>query len=259
MEYTFYKYQGTGNDFILIDNRFQSLPCNDSSIIERLCDRRFGIGADGLILLQESKSYDFKMVYFNANGKEGSLCGNGARCTVAFAKFINCIDTKATFEAVDGLHNASITDNIVSLQMNDVIDIQEFENHCFLDTGSPHHIEMVEDIKTHDTVVLGRLIRNREPYNKVGTNVNFVQQLSVSKFAARTYERGVEGETFSCGTGAVAVALAMYQTKKTTHNSIEIETKGGRLDVQFVPTKKGYEKIFLLGPAEQVYSGTIKL
>ncbi len=259
MEYTFYKYQGTGNDFIIIDDRLQKFPYTDFNLINQLCERRFGIGADGLILLQQSENYDFKMVYFNADGKEGSLCGNGARCVTAFAKFINCIETKTTFESVSGLHTASVTDNIVSLQMPNVFDIQVFKTHYFLNTGSPHHVEMVEDAKNYDVFNLGRSIRKSEPYNDAGTNVNFVQQLSPSSFIIRTYERGVEDETLSCGTGATAVGIAMHHAKKTTRNSVKIQTQGGELNVQFVATAKGYEKIYLSGPAKQVYSGTIKL
>ncbi len=258
MEQTFYKYQGTGNDFILIDDRANVFPLKDVSLVARLCDRRFGIGADGLILIQNAATSDFKMVYFNADGNESSLCGNGARCTIAFANFLNCIEDKTTFEAVDGLHSAHIDGDIISLQMHDVSKIQAFENHTFLDTGSPHHVEMVEKLKTFDVYGNGKRIREGSPYYMTGTNVNFVEQLAKDQFAIRTYERGVEDETLSCGTGATAVALAMYENKKTTATKIKINVQGGVLEIQFEVTDKGYSQIFLSGPAEQVYSGTFK-
>jgi len=258
MEQTFYKYQGTGNDFILIDDRANVFPLKDVSLVARLCDRRFGIGADGLILIQNAATSDFKMVYFNADGNESSLCGNGARCTIAFANFLNCIEDKTTFEAVDGLHSAHIDGDIISLQMQDVSKIQAFENHTFLDTGSPHHVEMVEKLKTFDVYGNGKRIREGSPYYMTGTNVNFVEQLAKDQFAIRTYERGVEDETLSCGTGATAVALAMYENKKTTATKIKINVQGGVLEIQFEVTDKGYSQIFLSGPAEQVYSGTFK-
>ena len=258
MEQTFFKYQGTGNDFILIDDRANVFPLKDVSLVARLCDRRFGIGADGLILIQNAATSDFKMVYFNADGNESSLCGNGARCTIAFANFLNCIEDKTTFEAVDGLHSAHIDGDIISLQMHDVSKIQAFENHTFLDTGSPHHVEMVEELKTFDVYGNGKRIREGSPYYMTGTNVNFVEQLAKDQFAIRTYERGVEDETLSCGTGATAVALAMYENKKTTATKIKINVQGGVLEIQFEVTDKGYSQIFLSGPAEQVYSGTFK-
>ena len=258
MDQTFYKYQGTGNDFILIDDRANVFPLKYVSLVARLCDRRFGIGADGLILIQNAATSDFKMVYFNADGNESSLCGNGARCTIAFANFLNCIEDKTTFEAVDGLHSAHIDGDIISLQMHDVSKIQAFENHTFLDTGSPHHVEMVEKLKTFDVYGNGKRIREGSPYYATGTNVNFVEQLAKDQFAIRTYERGVEDETLSCGTGATAVALAMYENKKTTATKIKINVQGGVLEIQFEVTDKGYSQIFLSGPAEQVYSGTFK-
>ena len=258
MEQEFYKYQGTGNDFILIDDRSLNFPEKDVSLVARLCNRRFGIGADGLILIQNAATSDFKMVYFNADGNESSLCGNGARCTIAFANFLNCIEDKTTFEAVDGLHSAHIDGDIISLQMHDVSKIQAFENHTFLDTGSPHHVEMVEKLKTFDVYGNGKRIREGSPYYMTGANVNFVEQLAKDQFAIRTYERGVEDETLSCGTGATAVALAMYENKKTTATKIKINVQGGVLEIQFEVTDKGYSQIFLSGPAEQVYSGTFK-
>jgi diaminopimelate epimerase len=257
MEQIFFKYQGTGNDFILIDDRSNSFPEDDKSLIKQLCDRRFGIGSDGLILLQNASDSDFKMVYFNANGSIGSLCGNGARCTVAFAKYLGCISDVTKFEASDGLHNARIESDIIFIKMLDVFDVKNFNTHSFLDTGSPHHVQMVKDLKQYNVYANGKRIREGEPYNESGSNVNFVEQISENKFAIRTYERGVEGETLSCGTGATAVALAMHFNKKTTSNSVVIQVEGGTLEIEFEPTQKGYQNIFLSGPAEQVYSGTL--
>ena len=259
MEYNFYKYQGTGNDFILIDDRSNSFPIKDNALVARLCDRRFGIGADGLILIQNVESSDFKMIYFNSDGNESTLCGNGARCTIAFAKFLGCIGNETTFEAIDGLHSAYIKDTIVSLQMHDVSEIHNFESHSFLDTGSPHHVEMVNNLKEFNVFSNGKRIRNGSPYNEAGTNVNFVEQLSEDQFSIRTYERGVEDETLSCGTGATAVALAMHKNKKTSSNKIRINVVGGVLEIQFESSEKGYSQIFLSGPAEQVFSGTFKI
>ncbi|MBA22615.1 MAG: diaminopimelate epimerase [Flavobacteriales bacterium] len=257
MEQFFFKYQGTGNDFIFIDDRSNTFPKENISLIKRLCDRRFGIGSDGLILLQNSSSSDFKMVYFNADGNLGSFCGNGARCTVAFAKHLGCIMDNTTFEASDGLHYARIESGIISLQMHDVFDIKNFKTHSFLDTGSPHHVQMVNDLKQYNVYENGKRIREGEPYYEAGSNVNFVEQISENKFAIRTYERGVENETLSCGTGATAVAVVMHFNKKTTATQVVVEVEGGTLGIEFEPTEKGYQNIFLSGPAEQVYSGTL--
>ena len=259
MEQDFYKYQGTGNDFVLIDNRSKVFPKDNTTFISQLCDRRFGIGCDGLILIENSEISDFKMCYYNADGKEGSLCGNGARCTVAFADFLELIHNKTTFEASDGIHIATIANEIIYLQMHDVNKIEAFDKHSFLDTGSPHHVQMVEDLKTFDVFAIGKKIREGAPYNKTGTNVNFVEQISNNQFAIRTYERGVEDETLSCGTGATAVAIAMHKNKKTDSNNIEIKVAGGILRVTFNVTEELYSQVFLSGPAKQVFSGTIKI
>ena len=164
MKFTFYKYQGTGNDFILIDNRHLFFDKNNAKLVADLCDRRFGIGADGLILLENHEQVDFKMVYYNSDGNQSSMCGNGGRCVVAFAKFLEIIENEATFEAIDGMHNAIVKRDVVELQMKDVKTVEQFENHIFLDTGSPHHIEMVDDIDTINVKESGAKIRYGEPY-----------------------------------------------------------------------------------------------
>ena len=259
MEQDFYKYQGTGNDFILIDNRSKVFPKDNTTFISQLCDRRFGVGCDGLILLENSETYDFKMCYYNADGKEGSLCGNGARCIVGFANFLKLIDNKTTFEASDGVHIATIANGIISLQMHDVNEIETFDGHSFLDTGSPHHVQMVEDLKTFDVFTIGKKIRDGAPYYNMGTNVNFVEQISNNQFAIRTYERGVEDETLSCGTGATAVAIAMHKNRTTYSNNIEIKVAGGILEVAFNVSDELYSQVFLSGPVKQVFRGTIKI
>ena len=257
MKLTFYKYQGTGNDFVMIDNRQQIFDINNTERIAFLCDRRFGIGADGLILLETHESCDFKMVYFNADGKQSSMCGNGGRCITAFAKFLGVINEEATFEAIDGLHKAKIDGNLVSLQMQDVTTIEAFDSHMFLDTGSPHHIEMTNNLKTVDVKTIGRQIRRGAPYNDEGSNVNFVCKNDNDNFSVRTYERGVEDETYSCGTGVTAVALAMHYIGETEKNLITLETEGGTLQVSFEKGEEGYENIWLIGPATQVFKGNI--
>jgi diaminopimelate epimerase len=260
MQLTFYKYQGTGNDFIMIDNRLNIFPKENSQLIEQLCDRRFGIGADGLILLENHITYDFKMVYFNSDGNESSMCGNGGRCLVAFAKQLGIIEATAKFEAVDGYHYAKIIeDELISLQMKDVDRIAVHQDYSFLNTGSPHHVQLVSDLKNLDVKTEGAKIRCSDLYGKTGSNINFVHQLENDIFAVRTYERGVEDETLSCGTGATAVAIAMHKTGKTNNNIIDLNVEGGKLKVQFDVDKGKYTNVFLIGPATFVFEGTIDL
>ncbi|MEW7279257.1 diaminopimelate epimerase [Aquimarina sp. 2201CG1-2-11] len=260
MTLTFYKYQGTGNDFVIIDNRDNSISKNNTKLFARLCDRKFGIGADGLMLLEKpyNEGDDFTMVYFNADGNESSMCGNGGRCLVAFAAFLGVIKDKATFTAIDGKHHAEIKDGLVYLQMQDVFDIENHTTHLFLDTGSPHHVTMVNDLENYDVREEGKRIRNGAPYFEAGSNVNFVEKKNGSAFAVRTYERGVEDETLSCGTGVTAVALSMHATKRIDKEEVDVATEGGALKVTFQKTEKGYENIYLIGPAEQVFKGEIE-
>ena len=253
----FYKYQGTGNDFILIDNRQQLFVKSDTELVANLCDRRFGIGADGLILLENDTATDFKMIYYNADGKEGSMCGNGGRCIVAFANFLEIIETETVFTASDGVHTAKINNEIVELHMMDVDEIREKPNSVFLNTGSPHHVQMVPGLQDFDVVREGAKLRYGL-YGEKGSNINFVEQLEEGVFYVRTYERGVENETLSCGTGVTAVALAMHHTKKTTNNTVIIKTLGGELTISFEPNGSGYKKVYLTGAAKQVFKGEIK-
>ncbi|AUP77853.1 diaminopimelate epimerase [Flavivirga eckloniae] len=257
MQQTFYKYQGTGNDFVMIDNRQQVFDKNNTKLVASLCDRRFGIGADGLILLENHNDLDFKMVYYNADGNESSMCGNGGRCLVAFAKQLGVIDKKAVFEAIDGLHHATIEGNIVKLQMVDVDTVEKHENHVFLDTGSPHHVQFEDKIEAFDIKTEGAKIRYGSPYNEAGSNVNFVKKINDQTFAVRTYERGVEDETLSCGTGATAVALAMHAINEVGDNLITLQVPGGELQVSFDVEDGLYKNVWLIGPAKFVFEGTI--
>ena len=260
MKLQFYKYQGTGNDFVMIDNREQIFPKNNTKLIEHLCDRRFGIGADGLILLENDASNDFRMVYYNSDGNESSMCGNGGRCLVAFAESLGIIENETTFIATDGLHHATITDGkIVSLQMKDVETVKITGDHVFLDTGSPHHVQLVDDLKMTDIKTEGAKIRYSGLYGEKGSNVNFVKQKSDDIFSVRTYERGVEDETLSCGTGVTAVAIAMKALGKTQSNTVQLNVEGGKLEVSFTPTEGKYTNVFLKGPATFVFKGEIEI
>lgn len=243
----------------MIDNRTNTFPKIDVKHIHMLCDRRFGIGADGLILLESSDKNDFTMVYFNADGNEGTMCGNGGRCIVAFAKQLNIINNETTFKAIDGLHYASIKNNNVSLQMIDVNTIKVSENHLFLNTGSPHHISFNNNIANIDVKELGAKIRYGAPYFNEGTNVNFAEQISEDSFKVRTYERGVEDETLACGTGVTAVAIAANKSNKTKSNSIKIDVLGGQLEVLFERNGNSYTNVFLKGPTQFVYEGIITI
>ncbi len=260
MTLTFYKYQGTGNDFVIIDNRLGVFPKNDTKLVARLCDRKFGIGADGLMLLEKPTAADddFVMVYYNADGRESTMCGNGGRCLVAFAAFVGVIQNHATFTAVDGKHTASIVGDSVRLQMQNVSKINTYDKHLFLDTGSPHHVMKVSDLQKYDVKTNGSTIRNGAPYFEEGTNVNFVEKIDTDRYAVRTFERGVEDETLSCGTGVTAVALGMHTLGELTSNAVQIETLGGELEVSFVANGSEFTEVYLTGPAVQVFKGEYK-
>jgi len=254
MALSFYKYQGTGNDFVIIDNRQHVFSKNNTKLIKAMCDRKFGIGADGLMLLENHDTLDFTMVYFNADGNPSTMCGNGGRCLVAFAKELGVISDTTTFEAVDGIHEAVIKDNLVHLKMQDVENIKNNDSYLFLDTGSPHHVTWVNEIESYDVKKEGAAIRYSDLYGKAGSNINFVEK-TASGYKMRTYERGVEDETLSCGTGATAVALAIHKLGKTNETKIALQVAGGDLEVQFEATEAGYKNIFLIGPAKQVFTG----
>jgi diaminopimelate epimerase len=253
----FYKYQGTGNDFVIIDDRNQAFNL-DTPAIAQLCHRRFGIGADGLMLLQMAEGYDFRMVYFNSDGTEGTMCGNGGRCLVRFAADLGIVQEKAHFIAVDGPHLAYITPSTISLQMQDVANIAQHDDDYFTNTGSPHVVRYVQQVQFTDVKNIGAAIRYAEAYQgQNGTNVNFVEKLDPQTLFVRTYERGVEDETYSCGTGVTAAAL-VSNTTKGMPSPIQIKTLGGELAVQFEGNSTdGFTQIFLIGPAKHVFTGEI--
>lgn len=258
MNLEFYKYQGTGNDFVMVDNRTSFFPKENKELINKLCDRNFGVGGDGLILLENDENTDFRMVYFNADGNQSTMCGNGGRCIVAFANQLNVIENQTTFIAIDGLHHATIENGIVSLQMIDVNEVKKENGFVFTDTGSPHHVEIVENIVSFDVYNKGKQIRN-DVYGREGSNVNFVEQLNSNSFRIRTYERGVEDETLACGTGATAAAIAMHKTNKTENTDINIQVEGGQLAISFDVENNVYKNVFLKGPADFVFKGQIKI
>ncbi|WP_405568028.1 diaminopimelate epimerase [Polaribacter sp. Asnod6-C07] len=254
MNLTFYKYQGTGNDFVMIDNRTKIFPKTNTDKISQICDRHFGIGADGIILIENDNDFDFKMIYFNADGSQ-TFCGNGGRCAVAFAKYLNIIKDKTTFLAYDGQHFAEINEGIVSLHMIDVHEIVVKENSVFAYTGTQHHVEMVDELDNYPVFDNGKKIRYS--YADPGSNVNFAQQINENTFRVRTYEKGVEDETLACGTGVTAVAIAMHKTNKTKSNSISLPVEGGILQVSFNENNGIYTNVFLKGPAKFVFEGDI--
>ena len=256
MTLEFHKYQGTGNDFIMVDDRDEHFN-PPKNIIEKLCDRRFGIGADGLILIRNHQELDFEMIYFNSDGSQ-SMCGNGSRCAVHFAHQLGIIGRQTIFQSTDGLHEATIEEDIISLSMHDVGGINTLNpNECFLNTGSPHHIIFSPDNHSVDIIKEGRTIRYADTYQPGGTNVNFVTLLGSNEINVRTYERGVEDETLSCGTGVTAAALAVSQ--QNISSPVIVHTKGGTLSVSFVRNEKGFTQIKLIGPATPVFKGAIDL
>lgn len=252
----FYKYQGTGNDFIMIDNRAASFE-KSTDEIALMCHRRFGIGADGLILLENIADYDFKMVYYNADGNEGSMCGNGGRCIVKFAHDLGIIRKSTSFMATDGLHEATVSGDIVSLKMMDVCEIQDLEKDSFINTGSPHLIREVDNAAVFDVFTNGKQIRTSEYWlAKGGVNVNFFSAQGTNELFVRTYERGVEDETYSCGTGVTAAAIHVV-LKNGFHTPVAITTLGGNLKVDFAldKTSRKATNVYLSGPAMLVFSG----
>jgi len=254
MEITFHKYHGTGNDFILIDDRKLSFP-NDLELIRNLCHRRFGIGADGLILLRNHFKFDFEMVYYNADGTQ-SMCGNGSRCAVHFAKSLGITGNQTRFLSTDGPHEGTIADDgLISIRLYDVERITSKSGGLFIDTGSPHHIEFVDRLSDFGVVEKGRKVRYSHDYAPKGTNVNFVELMGNNSIFVRTYERGVEDETLSCGTGVTACSLASFT--KGYQSPVTVVTPGGTLEVSFNVKGGGFTNIFLKGPAQLVYSGVV--
>lgn len=260
MQINFYKYQGTGNDFIILDNREGVYGDLTREQVNHLCNRRFGIGADGLMLLNTKSEYDFEMVYYNADGGESSMCGNGGRCLVKFAYDIGIRKSVYHFLAVDGEHEAEIdTDGIVSLRMKNVSDIRVSHGDFILDTGSPHYVKLIPDVMKYDVLRKGRELRYSTPFAEQGINVNYVEQTKDDEIIVRTYERGVEDETYSCGTGVTAAALVCYHNENG-FNDVTVHTKGGKLTVEYDRLDDDhYENIWLCGPAEKVFEGMIEM
>ena len=256
MNVVFYKYQGTGNDFILIDDRQNQFPLGNVALIEHLCHRRFGIGADGLILLRHHSSSDFEMLYHNSDGNIGSMCGNGGRATVQFAHDLGVIGDKTTFMAADGLHEAYIKDHWVHLKMSDVSGVEKNEGFFFMNTGSPHYVAWVQKLDDFQVFEEGKKIRYNDRFRKEGTNVNFMEKDGMV-LKVRTYERGVEDETYSFGTGVTACAIAASYSGSTS--PVRIATKGGDLAVSFERTGDAFHNIYLMGPAKRVFEGTVEL
>jgi diaminopimelate epimerase len=259
MQLVFYKYQGTGNDFIIIDNRNKHFDSKNEQFVSFLCNRRFGVGADGLMLLEDHPEHAFTMRYYNSDGKEASMCGNGGRCISAFAVHQGVVNPEKPFffMAVDGLHEAIYSDQTIALKMGSTSKITIQETYTFLDTGSPHCIQFVENCDSVDVQKEGSQIRYSDTFKPAGTNANFVQQITDTKIRVRTYERGVENETLSCGTGAVAsaIATAIHQGKG---NEFDVQVQGGHLKVKFEMDKDDHPcNIWLSGPATFVFKGSI--
>ena len=260
MRILFSKYQGAGNDFVMIDNRdSQFKDWMSKQNLAALCNRRTGIGADGLILLENDPSSDFRMIYFNADGSESTMCGNGGRCIIAFARHLGLIVNETEFEAIDGVHFGKIENvNQVHLSMQDVPSIEKSGTDYILDTGSPHFVRWTEGaIEDADVVGIGGSIRYNERFKENGINVNLIKE-SENALWVRTYERGVEDETLSCGTGVTAAALVFAKEKglKGEH-TIDIITKGGNLKVSLTSNSDGFKNIWLIGPAHFVFKGEI--
>ncbi|MEM9052056.1 MAG: diaminopimelate epimerase [Bacteroidota bacterium] len=252
MKVHFHKYSGTGNDFIVIDDRSNQFPENDD-LIQRMCDRHFGIGSDGLMLIKSHPTLDFEMIFFNPDASK-SLCGNGSRCAVHFARELGLATNQGSFLTTDGAHNYQfVEESLVQISMNEVSAVRIIEGHKFLDTGSPHLIVSVDDLQNHDVLGEGQKWRYDNEFKAIsGTNVNFIKRISDIEIRIRTYERGVEGETLSCGTGVTAAALAtaiLGHQKKTVH------TQGGILFVEFTATEEGFQDIWLTGPVVKIFEG----
>lgn len=263
MKLSFHKFQATGNDFILVDDRNKIFPTGNNSLIQRLCNRRFGIGADGLILLRNDPEYDFRMIYFNADGYEGSMCGNGGRCIAALAHMLFQEKFHFRFMAFDGVHEAEIqgiTESgfMVRLSMSPVNLPSAIENDLLLNTGSPHYVRFVQDAASVDVNSEGRSIRNSEPFLREGVNVNFCEVHSDS-LTVRTYERGVEEETLSCGTGVTAAAIAGHFAGLLPKSPLKVFTRGGDLQVEFSQQNEQYVSVALRGEAVNVFSGLIDI
>mgnify|MGYP001169311466 FL=1 len=254
----FCKYNSLGNDFIIIDDRKDIFNTKNKPLINFLCDRHNGIGADGLILVKKSINSDFEILHFDPNGNLGSLCGNGSRCAVQLAYSKDFISRKTSFTAFDGIHNAELLNNgLIKMDMKINSNIIKNSYGTWVDTGSPHLVIEKANIDKLNVNNEGRLIRYNNYYKKDGVNVNFIEKISNDNFKIRTYERGVERETLACGTGSTASALCMFYLERTNSNSITMQCKGGNLNIQFKSDNKYFKEVSIIGPANFVFEGNI--
>jgi diaminopimelate epimerase len=260
MEITFYKYQGTGNDFVIVDNRHEQYTNLTQKQIAKICNRRFGIGADGLMMLAHKSGYDFEMIYYNADGNPSSMCGNGGRCLTMFAFDMGIHKSTYKFIAADGEHEAEIDmHKKVRLKMANVNKVEEHNTYAILNTGSPHFVKFASKVQEIDVVETGREIRYRKEFKEEGINVNFVENIDEDTIFVRTYERGVEDETFSCGTGVTACALVSAHNSRG-FNEVKVNTPGGSLSVEYNKIDDThFENIWLVGPATFVFKGTVEI
>ena len=257
MKIRFQKYQATGNDFIVLDNRTSEYSKLDKTQIVQLCHRKFGIGADGLVLISESESVNFMMTYYNADGGIGSFCGNGSRAAVRFASTLGLISKSGGFEAYDGIHDTEIANDRIKIKMADVQNGSNVLDGTFIDTGSPHYVEICNNLDQFDVVTKGRSVRHNKVFAPYGTNVNFVERLGEDNIHVRTFERGVEDETLSCGTGVTASALVTAQNDGM--HTVQVMTPGGNLLVSFERKNGRNQNIWLEGPAQMTFEGEISL
>lgn len=260
MKIPFYKYQGTGNDFVIIDNYNYAATALTAKQIKDICSRHFGVGADGLMFLNKKEGYDFEMIYYNSDGRASTMCGNGGRCLVKFAHQAGIHKSVYHFTAIDGDHEAELeTDGTISLKMQDVNKVDMHASHAIINTGSPHFIKFASDVDDIDVVATGREIRYSDTFKAEGINVNFVESLGEDSIYIRTYERGVEDETLSCGTGVTAAAL-LSAHNDNGFNTVDVKTPGGRLSVEFDKVDdQHFENIWLCGPAEFIFKGEIEV
>ena len=259
MQIDFFKYEGTGNDFVIIDNRHLEFQKNNKLLIQNICDRKIGVGADGLILLENHQDADFNMIYYNSDGSESGFCGNGSRCITHLANLLSIIEDNAIFNAVDGIHESRIVNGMISVRMNDVLKSEVYRykdnfNTTFIDTGSPHLIRLCENIDSIKLVKEARAIKSKYSEYSEGININFCE-INKSKIKLRTYERGVEDETLSCGTGAVATAIFLKDSSFINHDKIEILMKGGAINVELKSNETSYSNIWLSGEVNMVFKG----
>jgi len=251
----FFKYQGAGNDFILIDDRAGLFP-ESEKLVSQLCDRKFGIGSDGILLIKNSEQADVHLDFLNPDSTR-SFCGNGSRCGLRFAEELGLVEGSCTFEAIDGLHEAALHKVYVRISMSDVSEIIDHNKGYMLDTGSPHLVIEVDDLENHQVADSGAQLRYSPEFAKHGINVNFVEFRKDNKLSIRTYERGVEAETLSCGTGVTAAALALAYKQKLHQGRIEVSSRGGELAVEFNYDGNSFHDIWLEGPAKKVFGGEI--